>query len=111
MDPLIEKAINAVVMNWPLVLAIAFVGYKVFPKMLRETLLNGGGEIIRAIVASENAKQSVAHHAETTRIVGEAIRNHEEIEGARFGKALADLRTEITGEYVLQPRVRRGRRG
>jgi hypothetical protein len=49
-----DEAIN----HGPLVLGMAWATWWLFPKMLRNGLSNGSGDIIRAIVRSENAEQT-----------------------------------------------------
>jgi hypothetical protein len=107
-DEILMKMYNAVGNQWPLVAAIIALGWWGFPHLLKKTLLNGGGDTIRNIVASCNADQSREHAEEMRRIVDDRIAAHEEVEAARFGKALTDamseLRAEVTGEHALYPR-------
>jgi hypothetical protein len=74
------RIITAAVENWPLVAGIALSFYWLFPKMLKQGLLNGSGEVIRNIVRSENAEQTKARSGEMDR----RFRKHEEQEDRRF---------------------------
>jgi hypothetical protein len=69
--------------------------------MFRKTLLNGGGDIIRGIVKSENVIQSNLHKEEMKDIVADAIRAHEEVEKMHMKIALEELRAEITDRYEI----------
>lgn len=46
------------------------------PAGVKSTLLNGGGAIVKQIVAEENRLQSVQHAAETARMVELAVGRH-----------------------------------
>ena len=53
---------NALATNAPLVVAFAAASYFIFPRAMRLSLMNGGGTLVRAIVAQENEKQTGAHN-------------------------------------------------
>jgi hypothetical protein len=74
------RIVNAALDHWPLVAGIFIAGRWLFPKMLRETLSNGGGDIIRGIVKSENDAQTKTHAEELER----RFARHEDQEDRRF---------------------------
>lgn len=74
------RIVNAALDHWPLLVGIAWAGYRMFPKMLKDTLSNGGGDIIRRIVKSENEAQTLAHADALDR----RFQRHEEQEDRRF---------------------------
>jgi hypothetical protein len=76
------RVINSAIEHWPLVAGIIVGFWWVFPKMLKQSLSNGGGDIIRRIVSEENAKQTVAHADELEK----RFEKHERQEDARFTK-------------------------
>lgn len=54
----IEKVLEALASNVPLVVAIATVYVWATPRLIRSTLQNGAGEVVKDIVRSANAEQS-----------------------------------------------------
>jgi hypothetical protein len=77
-----EKAIvEALLSHVPLSVAFLLIIWKATPYLIKSTLRNGGGEIIRAHVDAANAAQSVVTHA----AIGNAIRDHEEREFRQYG--------------------------
>jgi hypothetical protein len=129
MDEFINQAVKALIANWPMVAALGWLGWKGFPWALRvhgheafssekgqvamkENMTNffnnGGGEKVRDIIRTENAMQSALHKDE----IRSAIKEHEEVERARFNERLDEFRQEITGEFDLprQPPPRRAAR-
>jgi hypothetical protein len=56
-----EKMLEVLTSNLPLVAMLGTVYYAVTPRMIRSTLLNGGGEIVKGIVRACNAEQSKEH--------------------------------------------------
>jgi hypothetical protein len=76
------------------------------PSSIKQTLKNGGGEIIRAIVRTENEIQTRLHQEETRKIVDQAIKAHEQVEATRLEQTLAEFRAEITDSYKLPRRKR-----
>jgi hypothetical protein len=101
-----EQLVQAAIQHWPVVAAIGAAGYWLFPKMLKQTLTNGGGEIIRKIIKEENLEQSKAHTDETSRIVSQAIQQHEVVEQQKLQLAIQGFRNEITDQYRLAKRPR-----
>ena len=77
-----------------------------FPAAIKQTLSNGGGEIIRGIIRTENEIQSRLHQEETRRIVDAAIKQHEIQEERKIREALEELRAEVTGSHGI-PKGRR----
>ena len=75
-----DQIVRAGIDHWPLVAGLLASGYWLFPKMLRSSLLNGSGEVIRTIMREENAAQTKLHSEELDR----RFRLHEEEEDARF---------------------------
>ena len=61
---------------------VAVAGYWWFPKQLKLTLSNGGGDIIRHIVKEENAEQTRHYTEEPDR----RFERHESQEDRRFTK-------------------------
>lgn len=55
------RVINALIDHAPLLVGLAAVMRYMFPHLLRQGLTNGAGEIIRSIVKTENAAQSIKH--------------------------------------------------
>lgn len=106
--PVTDRMVNAAIDHWPLVAALAISLWWAFPKMLRNTLSNGGGDIIRSIVRGENEHQTKGNEEKFTRIVRDAITAHEAVEANRLAMSLNAFRQEITERYEL-PR-RRARR-
>jgi hypothetical protein len=98
----------ALVDHWPLVAALLITGYWIFPRVLKSTLLNGAGDIIRGIVREENVKQSVhAKEALDTR-----LKEHELQESARFQRGedrFRQIEDEIAEMSGPLPRRRRRR--
>lgn len=74
--------------------------------MLKNTLMNGGGEIIRGIVAAENKIQSDHNRDAIERIVNDAIKAHERVEQQERMMEINRFRQEVTDRFVLK----RGRR-
>lgn len=72
-----------------------------FPAAIKTTLSNGGGEIIRGIIRTENEIQSRLHQEETRRIVDAAIKQHEVQEERKIRDALEELRAEVTGSHAI----------
>jgi hypothetical protein len=72
--------VNALIDHWPLVAGLGVGLWWLFPRALKDTLNNGGGEIIRRIVNEENQKQTVAHARE----LDDRFRRHEEAKDRRF---------------------------
>lgn len=101
------RILNAAVDHWPLVVGAVIGGWWGFPLMFKKTLSNGGGEIIRAIIRTENEVQSRLNQEETRRVVDHAIKAHESIEAERERAAHADLIQEITDRFQLTPRRNR----
>jgi hypothetical protein len=101
---LTTRIIGAAIDHWPLVAGILVAGYWVFPRMLKQVLLNGGGDTIRGIVSTENAKQTVLHAEETRKIVNEAIQQHEKVEAMDRREAFARFEADITDRYDLKRR-------
>jgi hypothetical protein len=52
--------LHAIVEHAPLAVTLAIIYWKLTPRVLKATLTNGGGEIVRRIVREENATQSTA---------------------------------------------------
>lgn len=77
---------------------------------VKRALSNGGGDIIRSIVKSENEMQSRSNHAEMTQIVSSAIKEHEFVEQQRLSMQLQEFRQEITERWKLFPKRRKSDR-
>ncbi len=75
-----------------------------FPAAIKQTLSNGGGEIIRSIVRSENEAQSKLHQEAVRREVAVAIQAHEIQEDKKIREALEEFRAEVTGSRQLGSR-------
>jgi len=73
---------------------------------VKAALTNGGGDIIRSIVKSENMDQSEKHKDEIRLVVNEAIRIHEMTEERKLGEQLEKFRGEM---YGALPKDRRNR--
>jgi hypothetical protein len=108
--------ITAAVDHWPLVAGLFVALYwgvpRVLPRVIKDVLLNGGGEIIRGIVKSENESQSLKTKEELDR----RLREHEQQEAARFqagSERVAQLEDDFdafTGSHKIQQPRRRRRR-
>lgn len=113
-DPAIDLTTRmalALIDHWPLVAALLVMGYWIFPRVLKSTLLNGAGDIIRGIVRDENQKQSaLAKDALDSR-----FKEHEQQESARFMEGEKRFRAiemeiaDLTDEYPLKRRRSRRR--
>lgn len=103
-----EKMVNALIAHWPFVAGFMVLGWWGLPHLIKKTLLNGGGDVIRLIVTSCNDAQTAKHRDEMESVVRRAIAEHEEVEAERIGRALADFRAEITGSHRLPPSPRAG---
>ena len=93
----------------PLVVGLSVAAWWGFPKMLKNTLLNGGGEIIRSIVRQENDAQSLESEKRMEILVKEAISAHELVEQQKTTIALANLKAEITDRYEIPKNRRRAK--
>ena len=88
-----DKLLEALIAQAPLVAALGAIWYWTTPKLIRSVLSNGGGDIIRGIVRTENAEQS----KETIASIDKALKAHEEREWRQYGSL---------GEGVAQVRER-----
>lgn len=61
---MIETCLN----NAPLCLALAVAYWKATPYLVKSTLLNGGGEIVKRIVREANAEQSLGHAEDLAKV-------------------------------------------
>jgi len=77
---LTTRIIYALIDQWPFVIGLSVVFYKLFPYMLRNGLSNGSGDVIRSIVKSENADQTKHYSDELDR----RFEKHEAQEDRRF---------------------------
>jgi hypothetical protein len=74
------KLVDSVVEHWPLVVAIGIAVWKGFPWALKAFFSNGGGELMRVIIKSENVAQTQLHKEELDR----RFKDHENDEQRRF---------------------------
>lgn len=63
-----DRLINALIDHAPLVAALGVLYWTATPRLLKTTLSNGGGEIVRRIVGEENAKQTREVHEGLTQV-------------------------------------------
>lgn len=101
--------VNSAVDHWPLITSLAVALWWGFPRMLKATLRNGAGDIIREIVRQENDHQSRAAEERTIVIVKDAISTHELVEQQKITLALAALKAEITDRYEIPKNRRRAK--
>jgi hypothetical protein len=73
-----------------LMVAIAVAYWWATPYLVRKTLANGGGDIIKGHIRAANAEQSI----ETAKVVAAAITNHEGREWQQYG-ALGEGQTLV----------------
>jgi uncharacterized membrane protein YheB (UPF0754 family) len=102
-----DQAIESSIQHFPLIVAFAAGLWWGFPHLFKKTLANGGGELIRKIVQTENAIQSELHRSETQKVVEQAIKQHEQVEAAREVAAHRQLVDDLTDRYDLKPRRNR----
>jgi len=76
------RIFNAFVEHGPLMVGLAWAIWWLFPKMLRNGLSNGSGDIIRSIVRTENAEQTRHYTDELDR----RFEKHEAAENQRFSR-------------------------
>ena len=99
----------ALVDHWPLVAALLAMGYWIFPRVLKASLRNGAGDIIRAIVKAENEAQSQLHKE----VLDRRLKEHELEEQGRFQRGavrmsgIEDEIDDITGSLKLKRHRRR----
>lgn len=74
--------LQAIIDHGLLAAALAIAYWWATPHLVKKTLLNGGGVVIRAHIEAANAAQS----AETARVVGMAIERHEAQEFRQYGQ-------------------------
>lgn len=89
-----DLMLKALIDHGALVAALAAMGWWGGPRMVRATLANGGGDIIRGIVKTENLAQNAAHRE----AVSHAISKHEEREWQQYGQlgeAVSQLRERL----------------
>jgi hypothetical protein len=67
-----EKMIEIALANAPLVLMLGSAYAWLTPKIIKSTLMNGGGEIVKNIVRAANAEQT-KEHAESLTLVRERL--------------------------------------
>lgn len=72
---------KAVIDHGPLVVAVALAYWWATPRLLKATLRNGGGEIVREHVKAANAEQSI----ETASAIKRALEEHEGREFRQYG--------------------------
>lgn len=75
-----ERMMETVADHWALVAAVGVMMWWGGPKALKAFFSNGGGDMMRAIVRSENAAQTDRHNTDMDR----RFREHEERENQRF---------------------------
>jgi hypothetical protein len=91
-----EKLLTALVEHGPLVAAAALIYWKLTPRLLKATLQNGGGDIVRGIVRAENAAQSKSTHE----AIEKSLADHEAREWRQYGslgEQLASVRERLAG--------------
>jgi hypothetical protein len=76
-----EKMLQAVIDHGLLAAAICFAYWFATPHLVKKTLMNGGGLIIRQHIELANAEQS----KETAKAVNAAVGAHEEREFRQYG--------------------------
>lgn len=67
-----EKLVASLIQNGPLVVALGVLYWKATPYLIRMSLQNGSGEVVKQIVQSANLEQSL-HHAKELGKLGERI--------------------------------------
>jgi hypothetical protein len=57
-SPSFDRVVEIAIANAPLLGILAYIYWRVTPRLLKATLLNGGGDAVRRIIREENADQS-----------------------------------------------------
>lgn len=104
-----DKLLETLISNGPLVVALGALYWWATPRLLKATLLNGGGNIVRSIVREENATQTLATHA----AVKSALDDHESREFQQYGslgegvtlvrERLSALESRISDHLAARP--------
>lgn len=99
-----EIMVTAIINNTPLVIGIAVAGWWLFPKLLRNSLLNGSGEVIRNIVREEGIRTQDEHDERVERLIHKALQEHQlrtdmDLQALKY-QVKQDL-IEASGEWKL----------
>ena len=90
-----EDVTKSIVEHWPWVAGMSVIAWFGFPIMFKNTLLNGGGKIIRKIIKEENLIQSEEHDTRVANIVRTEFQRYRENVQIDIATAKLELKQEI----------------
>jgi hypothetical protein len=101
-----QKALESMVQHGPLVILGALAYWKITPELLKISLKNGSGDLVRTIVREENHKANIEQSGHMAITLKATIERHEEVEQTKLHEVVKPL-TERIGK--LEARIAKKR--
>jgi hypothetical protein len=86
-----QRVLESVIVHGPLVIGAGFVYWRATPALIKTSLQNGSGEVVRSIIRDENHKANIDQTGHFALTLKATIEQHEDFEKLKMESALAPV--------------------